>query len=295
MTIAFPYRTTTIAPAVALAVSAMVFVQLSAALSRPLVAEIGVPGVTWLRMAAAAAIMMVLTRPKLRGLDRKAMLAALMLGAALATMSAAYFAAVNHIPLGLASTIAFLGPLSVAMLGARGWRFTALALLAGVGVLLSLDPWSTGAGTGWTANPVGVALAAVSACGFAAYILLSRRVGVLFPGTDGLTIALLTAAILLTPFGLIGMTAAPSVPVVLGTVSLAILAPLLTCWFEMAALRQLGSQTFSILLSLEPAVAAVLGIVLLLEVPSALQTVGLACVVIASILVVRISSAEAAA
>ncbi|MES2551071.1 MAG: EamA family transporter, partial [Pseudomonadota bacterium] len=250
---------------------------------------------TWLRMAAAAAIMMVLTRPKLRGLDRRAMLAALMLGAALATMSAAYFAAVNHIPLGLASTIAFLGPLSVAMLGARGWRFTALALLAGVGVLLSLDPWSTGAGTGWTANPVGVALAAVSACGFAAYILLSRRVGALFPGTDGLTIALLTAAILLTPFGLIGMTAAPSVPVVLGTVSLAILAPLLTCWFEMAALRQLGSQTFSILLSLEPAVAAVLGIVLLLEVPSALQTVGLACVVIASILVVRISSAEAAA
>lgn len=295
MTIAFPYRTTTIAPAVALAVSAMVFVQLSAALSRPLVAEIGVPGVTWLRMVAAAAIMMVLTRPKLRGLDRKAMLAALMLGAALATMSAAYFAAVNHIPLGLASTIAFLGPLSVAMLGARGWRFTALALLAGVGVLLSLDPWSTGAGTGWTANPVGVALAAVSACGFAAYILLSRRVGALFPGTDGLTIALLTAAILLTPFGLIGMTAAPSVPVVLGTVSLAILAPLLTCWFEMAALRQLGSQTFSILLSLEPAVAAVLGIVLLLEVPNALQTVGLACVVIASILVVRISSDEAAA
>ena len=295
MTIAFPYRTTTIAPAVALAVSAMVFVQLSAALSRPLVAEIGVPGVTWLRMAAAAAIMMVLTRPKLRGLDRKAMLAALMLGAALATMSAAYFAAVNHIPLGLASTIAFLGPLSVAMLGERGWRFTALALLAGVGVLLSLDPWSTGAGTGWTANPVGVALAAVSACGFAAYILLSRRVGALFPGTDGLTIALLTAAILLTPFGLIGMTAAPSVPVVLGTVSLAILAPLLTCWFEMAALRQLGSQTFSILLSLEPAVAAVLGIVLLLEVPNTLQTVGLACVVIASILVVRISSAEAAA
>lgn len=287
MTIAFPDRTSTIAPAVALAVSAMVFIQLSAALSRPLVAEIGVPGVTWLRMAAAATIMMILTRPNLRGLDRKAMSAALMLGASLAVMSASYFGAVNYIPLGLASTIAFLGPLSVAMLGARGWRFTALGLLAGVGVLLSLDPWS---GTGWTPNPIGAALAAVSACAFAGYILLSRRVGSLFPGTDGLTIALLTAAILLTPFGLTGMTALPTVPVVLGSVSLAILAPLLTCWFEMAALRKLGSQTFSILLSLEPAVAAVLGIVLLLEVPNALQSVGLACVVIASVLVVKLSS-----
>jgi inner membrane transporter RhtA len=112
-------------------------------------------------------------------------------------------------------------------------------------------------------------------------------VGQLFTGIDGMTISLLTAAILLTPFGIAGMQEVPSLHVILGAAGLAVLAPLLTFWMEMAALRKLGAQVFSTLLSLEPAIAAMLGIVMLLEVPNLVQTAGIFCVVLASVAVVR--------
>lgn len=287
MTVVLQQRAIGMVSPVGLAISAMVAIQAAAALSRPLVAEIGAPAVTWMRMAIAAAVLLAVTRPNLRRLDRRAIAAALMLGAALAVMSAAYFAAVSRIPLGLASTIAFLGPFSVAVLGARGWRTLGFSLLAGVGVLLSLNPWSDGVNQGWTADPIGLGLAGIAAVGFAAYILLTRRVGQIFSGTDGMTISLLTASILLAPFGVAGLHEVPSLHVIVGAAGLAILAPLLTCWMEMAALRKLGSQVFSTLLSLEPAIAAVLGIAFLLEFPNMLQTVGICCVVLASIGVVR--------
>lgn len=287
MTLALQTRPAAAASPVGMVVASMVLVQLGAGLSRPLVAEIGALGFTWMRIAAAAAVLMLLTRPRLRGLDRRAMLAALLLGTALATMCAAYVAAVNRLPLGLAATIAFLGPFSVAVLSSRGWRSTAMALLAGLGVLLSLDPWSDGVARGWEADPVGLAYAVLAALGFAGYILLSRRVGTVFKGGDGLAISMLTAAILLTPVGLGSLDAPPSLAVVAGACGLAILSPLLTCWLEMAALRKLGTQVFSVLLSLEPAIAAVLGIALLLEMPNLIQTVGISCVVLASITVVR--------
>lgn len=287
MTVLLHHRQASLAPAVSAAILAMVAIQLAAALSRPLVAEIGAPAVTWLRMATAAAILMIVTRPNLRGLDRQSLSAALMLGAALAVMAVSYFAAVSRLPLGLASTIAFLGPFSIALFAARGRVAIALALPAGLGVLLTLDPWSQGMSDGWTADPEGIAFAALSAAGFAAYILLTRRVGLLFRGTDGMTISLLTAAVLLTPFGVAGMDEMPSPSVVFGSASLAVLAPLATCWLEMSALRKLGSPVFSVLLSLEPAIAAVLGVALLVEVPNLLQTAGITCVVFAAIAVVR--------
>lgn len=287
MTVLIHHHSPTLAPAVSLAVAAMVAIQLAAALSRPLVAEIGAPAVTWLRIAAAAAFMMILTRPKLHGLDRRSFAAALMLGAALAVMSASYFAAVSRLPLGLAATIAFLGPFSVAIFAARGWQPVALALLAGTGVLLTLDPWSQGLDPGWDKNMAGLGFAGLAACGFAAYILLSRQVGLLFSGNDGLTISLVTASVLLAPFGLVGLSDMPPVGVVVSSAGLAVLAPLLTCWMEMSALRKLGSQMFSVLLSLEPAIAAMLGIVILFEVPNLMQTLGIFCVVLASVAVVR--------
>ena len=172
----------------------------------------------------AAAVLLIITRPRLLGLDRWSLWAAFLLGAALATVSAAHFAAVSRIPLGLAATITFLGPFSVAVFASRGWRTLAFSLLAGVGILLSLDPWSQGANEGWSADPVGLLLAGVAALGFAAYILLTRRVGQMFSGTDGLTISLLTAAILLTPFGFAGMQEVPSLHVVIGAAALAILS-----------------------------------------------------------------------
>lgn len=290
MTLILAQRSTGLAPSVTMVVGSMLLVQMGAALSRPVVAEIGALGFTWLRLAAAAAVLMAVTRPRLRGLGRREIWAAFLLGAALATMCVAYVAAVKHLPLGLAATIAFLGPFSVAVLASRGWRPIALAVLAGVGVILSLDPWSIGMGSGWQVEPVGLVYAGIAAAGFAAYILLSRRVGQVFKGNDGLAISMLTAAVLLTPFGMGSLEHVPSAPVILGAAGLAVLSPLLTCWLEMVALRKLGTQVFSILLSLEPAIAAALGIVLLVELPNGVQTMGILCVIVASVAVVRLSS-----
>ena len=282
-----------LAQPVTLALLAMVSIQLAAALSRPLVAEIGAPAVTWLRMLAAAGVLMLLTRPRLRGLAPRAYGAALLLGAALAIMAATNFAAISRLPLGVVATIAFLGPLAVSILGARGWQPVGLALLAGGGVVLSVAPLRNG-GALSALDPTGLVLALIAAAGFAAYIVLTRRVGSLFPGTDGLTLSLITASILLTPFGLAGLDHAPGVSTILGSAALAVLSPLVTCWFEMTALRSLGTQCFSILISLEPAIATLLGLVLLQEMATAVQVMGLGCVILASVLAVRLSARSAA-
>jgi inner membrane transporter RhtA len=279
-----------VSQAVGLAVLAMIAIQLAAALSRPLVAEIGAPTVTWIRMSAAAAALLVTTRPKLRGLARRSIAAAFMLGASLAVMAVAYFAAVSRLPLGMVSTIAFLGPLAVAVFGAHGWRPVALALMATIGVVLAIGALPSATDGGWTADPLGVVLAFIAAIAFAGYIVLLRRVGTLFSGSDGLTLSLLTAAVLLTPFGIVELDRVPSLPVVLGSVGLAVLAPLLTCWAEMTALRRLGTQSFSILISMEPAIAATLGLVLLHEVPNLMQAVGMILIILASIETVRMSA-----
>jgi inner membrane transporter RhtA len=285
-----PHTSDNVSQAVAYAVTAMVAIQLAAALSRPLVAEIGAPAVTWIRMVTAAGVLLVLTRPKLRGLQRQAIGAALMLGAALAVLAVSYFAAVSRLPLGMVSTISFLGPLAVALCGARGWRPVALALLAALGVVLAVGPFAAAADGGWSTDPVGIALALISAVAFAFYIVLTRRVGALFSGTDGMTLSLLTAAILLAPFGLGGLDHVPTLPTVLGSAGLAILAPILTLWLEMTALRTLGTQCFSVLISLEPAIAATLGLLLLNEVPTVMQVSGMILVILASVETVRLSA-----
>jgi inner membrane transporter RhtA len=255
------------------------------------VAEIGAPGVTWLRMTAAAVVLALVARPRLRGLTGRAVLAALMLGGALAVLSATSFAAASRLPLGMVATIAFLGPLSLALIGARGRPAAITALLAGVGVLFLLWPPSAAAASGWVADPVGLVLAAASAVAWALYIVLTRRVGMVFNGTDGVTISIFTAAILLAPFGMAGMHQMPPVTTIAGSAGLAVLAPLLTCLLELAALRKLGAPCFSILMSLEPAIAALLGLLILHEVPGALHIIGMGCVMVASITAVRLTSA----
>jgi inner membrane transporter RhtA len=279
-------------PAVSLAVTAMISVQLAAALSRPLMAEMGVPAFTFIRMVAGAAILLVLVRPRWYGRTPKAILAAFMLGATLAFMSATLFAAVNRLPLGVVVTIAFLGPLSVSVLSARGARPLALglALVAGVGVTLVIAPVA-GSGGGWTLDPLGIVFALASALGWALYIVLTRRVGRLFNQSDGLCFSLLAAAVLLTPTGLDGLDGLermPELSTLLAAVGLAILAPLLPCWLEMAALRRLGTQSFGILMSLEPAIATVLGMLILNETPGPQQIIGMACIILTSVAAVTL-------
>ena len=154
--------------------------------------------------------------------------------------------------------------------------------MAGVGVALIVAPFARGIQGGWTVDPLGLGFALVAALGWALYIVLIRRVGSQFSQSDGLCFSLLMAALLLAPTGLGGLEKIPDMSVILMGTALAILAPLLTCWLEMAALRKIGPQSFGILMSLEPAIATVLGLVILHESPSLQQILGMACVILAS-------------
>jgi inner membrane transporter RhtA len=285
-----PLEKSAIAPSVGLAVGAMVAVQLAAALSRPLIDDIGSPAFAWIRMIAAALILLAVARPRWKGLSRSALAASVLLGGTLAMMSVAFFAAINRLPLGLVTTIAFLGPLAVAVLGARTAVVEALGLAfgAGVGVVLMMAPTLLGGAFGWTVDPVGLGLALIAAMGWALYILLSRRVGSHFSHADGLCLSFVTAAVLLTPTGLGGFDGMPELSLILGAAMLAILAPLLPCWLEMIALRRLGTRSFGVLMCLEPAIATVMGLVFLHEAPGPLQVAGIACVILASVGAVRL-------
>jgi inner membrane transporter RhtA len=287
------------------AIAAITLFQIVTALSRPLMEAIGASSVTWLRMVAAAVFLIFWIRPRLVNLPRKAVGAALCLGAALGAMSLAAFSAVQLLPIGMVATIAFLGPLTLAVIGAGGARSIAMgfAALAGLGVVLILAPVGNNASEGWAMDPLGIALALVYAALWALYMVLTRRVGQLFPGRDGLCLSFVAAAVILAPFGVSDLAAVGPQPIsltaVLGSLTLGLLAPCLSAGMEMQALRRLSMQSFGILMSLEPAIATLLGMAFLHEAPNLVQVMGMICVSVASAAVVFLpnlasaSSAEA--
>jgi inner membrane transporter RhtA len=260
-----------------LPLGAILSVQLSTAFSRPIMAEIGVTGTVWLRLVWAALFLAILARPKLRRYGRAQWIAAIGLGLTTAGMTLAYFAAVHRIPLGLATAIDYLGPLAVAIGGLRRGRDLLWTALALIGVLCVLRDQ-----TGWAADPVGAGFAGLSAIGWAGYIILTKRVGALFAGMEGLSIAMIVAALAMAPLAL---WITPEMPghAILVTAGLAILAPLATFSLEMVALRRMAMRTFGILMSIEPAVAALVGYLILGEILEPQQIIGIVCVTIASV------------
>jgi inner membrane transporter RhtA len=241
---------------VALAVGAMAIIQLGIALSEPLLHEIGPAGVVTLRLLVAAAVLWPLTRPSLRGAD---LWPAIALGFCVGAQTLAFFAAIDRIPLGIAVAIEFLGPLSVGLAGSRR-RLDALwvaAAAAGV-ALLTLGPGGGGL------DAAGLALAGGAAVCWAGYILLTKRVGASWSGLDGLAVALAVAAALTLGPGVATAGTDLIHPAVLATgAGLALLAPLAPFALEMLALRRLPSAVFGVIMSLEPAIGALLGFALL--------------------------------
>jgi inner membrane transporter RhtA len=244
---------------VALAVGAMATIQLGIALSEPLLHELGPAGVVTLRLFVAAAVLWPLTRPALRGRVRADLWAAIALGVCAAAQTLAFFAAMDRIPLGVAVAIEFLGPLSVGLAGSRR-RLDALwvaAAAAGV-ALLTLGPGGSGL------DAVGLALAGVAAVCWAGYIVLTKRVGARWSGLEGLAVALAVAAGLTLGPGVATAGAVLVDPAVLAAgAGLALLVPLAPFALEMLALRRLPAAVFGIVMSLEPALAALLGFALL--------------------------------
>jgi inner membrane transporter RhtA len=259
-------------PAPALVLAAVVSVQTGAALAKSLFAELGPLGATTLRLLTGTVLLLLIWRPRL---PREGRLLIAGYGAALGCMNLSFYLALDRIPLGAAVTVEFLGPLAVAVLGSRRGRDLAAAGLAGAGILL-LARGGDGA-----LNPAGLALAALAGMCWAAYILLSSAVGRRVAGGSPLALAMVVASALTLPFGA-GAAISADVPTLLTGAAVGVLSSVIPYSLELEALRTLPPRTFGVLLSLEPAAAALSGLVFLSETLSLRQWTGIGCVVLAS-------------
>ena len=267
-----------------LAVASMLCVQLGLAASVGLLDALGPQGVAWLRLAWAGVILLIIVRPRPRDFDRRSFVTCLMLGVVTAGVTLLFMAAVSRLPLGTAAAIEFLGPLGVAAARSTG-RARAWPVLAAIGVVLLTQPWQG------TADVIGIAFALGAALCWAAYILLTQRVGDAVAGLKGLAVSMpvagltATLVVMLLPGQAVFSALTPQLLLI--GFGLALLLPVIPFAFEMLALRRLTTAAFGTLMSLEPAFALVIGLIALHQVPNLLAVIGIAFVVAAGIGVER--------
>lgn len=255
----------------------MLSVQLGAAFAKSLFSTIGSMGTVFLRAVFAAVILLVVWRPKVRGYTRGQYGLVLLFGLAIAAMTTCFYAAIARLPLGIAVTLEFLGPLGVALVSSRRLRDVLWAVLALAGVVL-LAPLG-----GVSIDLIGVLLALLAAVGWAAYILLNARVGRSFAGGEGLALGMGAAALFQAPFGVASLGVAWKQPMVFFVgLGVAVLSTVIPFSLEMEALRQLPARVFGILMSLEPVIAALIGLIVLGEVVGLRAIVAMALIVVAS-------------
>ena len=264
-------------PAWSLAVAAMLAAQLGAAVSISLFDDVGTAGTSWLRLTFGALILLVLVRPRLSAWSWPNVRAPILLGIVSGLMTLFFLAAIARLPLGTAIAIDFLGPLTVAVFTSRSKAAIAWPVLALVGVLILTQPWVPGV------DLVGVGFSALAGTMWALYILLMQRVGDNFSGLDGLAVMMPVAALTAAVVGVPQAWGHLSLPILLTALVIAILMPVMVFAFEMLALRRLTTAAFGTLMALEPAIAIVVGVVLLAQFPDVDQLVGIAFVVIAGI------------
>jgi inner membrane transporter RhtA len=262
-----------------LALGSMTCVQLGLAVAVDLAGRIGPEGAAWLRLAWAGVLLLLIVRPRPSGFSRSGLLASALLGVVIAGMTTLFMIAVTRLPLGTASALEFLGPLGVAL--ARGRGGTKLwPVLAAAGVVALTHPWQG------IADPVGVGFALGAALCWAGYILLTQRVGDQVEGIRPLAIAMPVAAATATVVDLVDSDWVPSqldLSTALAGLGLAVLLPIIPFSLEMLALRRLTTAAFGTLMSLEPAIALVVGFLLLRQNPTPDALAGIAFVVIAGV------------
>jgi inner membrane transporter RhtA len=256
--------------------------QVGAACAAQLFPRIGSNGATLLRLAVAAAVLVVATRPAVHRWTRRQWGAVAAFGLSLAAMNGSFYESIARIPLGTAVTIEFLGPLALAAVLSRRLRDLTWVGLAGLGVaLLGLTGSS---GPSGPLDGVGVLFALVAAVFWAVYILASRRVGAAVPGQGGLAGALVVAALVLLPLGAPGaLTAVRDPQLLLLAAGTGILASVIPYTLELSALRRLPTPVFGVLLSLEPAIAATAGWLLLSQRLGGWEALAIGVVVLASV------------
>ena len=263
--------------AVALALFAIASIQSGAALAVGLFDQVGPAGAVFLRNLLAIPVLFVIGRPRLRSRSRADLWLGVRFGIALAVMNLAIYAAIDRLPLGVAVTIEFLGPLGVAMF-TGGSRLAVLwAALAALGVVALAGPFSGGT------DALGIVFALIAAAGWASYILLGPRLGRAFPGVSGLAFGVTIAALLQLPLGVAAGGSELLSPAVLAMAAgVALLSTVIPYAAEIEALRRIPTAPFGVLMSLEPAIAALIGFLALGQDLLAREIAGIVLVILAS-------------
>jgi len=265
-------------PAPVLVLVAIASVQFGSAVARTAFDVTGASGMTLLRLAIAGLLLTAVVRPKVRRWSRAQWGAAVALGLTMGAMNLVFYLAIQDVPLGVAVTVEFVGPLLLALVQTRRAWDLVWAVLAGVGVAL------LGLGGGESVPITGLALALLAGMFWAGYIVASARVGKVLPGVDGLAVALLVAALLALPFGAAGAAAAVADGrALLVGVAVALLSSIIPYALELTALRTIPTRVFGVLMSLEPAAAAIAGLIVLDQVLGTRELVALLAVSLASV------------
>jgi inner membrane transporter RhtA len=253
-------------------------VQFGSAIAATLFARVGPSGAVLLRLTSASIVLLALWRPRLRGSTRRELALAVTFGLVLAGMNLSFYQAIHRIPLGIAVTIEFVGPLAVAVSGSRRMVDLVWVALAAAGILALTHGGTHGL------NGLGIAFALLAGGLWAGYILLNARVGRAFPGGVGLALSMCVSSLVALPVGVAeggGHLLEPR-SLVLGA-AVGMLSSAIPYSFELEALRRIAPHVFGVLMSLEPAMAALAGLIVLGQGLTGRALVGMALVVVASI------------
>jgi len=276
-----PLTNTVLPPGTILVLISIASTQLGSAIAKTVIQELGSATTVLMRVGLGAMVLLLIQRPKLQGYSYSDYSLLILFGLVMAGMNLSFYAAIDRLPLGVAVTIEFIGPLGVACLNSRQILDLLWIFLAGIGIFL-LAPVG-----GSSLNPVGVGFALLAAFCWGAYILLSAKVGSVFAEVNG--IAVMTAALIVGTFGLLpfaifadGM-AKLDLKFLAAGLGIAILSSAIPYTVELEALKQLPIRVFGVLLSLEPALAAVMGLIILKETISDRAIVAIVLVTLASL------------
>jgi inner membrane transporter RhtA len=277
-------------PPIGLVLCGVTSIQFGAALAATMFDDLGPAGTSVLRLGFAAIILVALFRPRVRGRSARDLRLVGLFGLTLGGMNLFFYEALDRIPLGVAVTIEFAGPLGVAVAMSRRRLDLVWAGLAALGIVLLSDPFGAGIDT------VGLVLILAAAACWAAYILIAQRATAVYAGSEGLALAMVVGALVPLVPGVAeaGMTLLAPQWLALGA-CVALASSVIPYSLETEALRRLPASVFGVLMSLEPAVAALAGFLILGQSLGARELVAMALVVVASVGSSRTAPASAEA
>ncbi len=264
-------------PSPALVLGAIASVQFGSAFATKLFGSVGPGGAVLLRLAAASIVLVALWRPRIRSRGRGQLLLAVLFGVVLAGMNLAFYESIQRIPLGIAVTLEFVGPLGVAVAGSRRRLDFLWVTLAALGIVALMH------GDTSSLNTLGVVLALTAGAMWAAYIVVNARVGTVFEDGAGLALAMCVASLLIVPVGVAqGGTSLLHPHALLIGAAVGMLSSAIPYTLEMEALRRIAKSVFGVLMSLEPGMAALAGFLVIGQSLSTRELAGIALVIVAS-------------